>query len=321
MNRIEELARRIRAQQRAGRKVGFTCGVFDLLHRGHVQYLAEARRRCDLLVVAVNTDLSVARLKGTHRPLQPARDRMAVVGALAAVDVVIPQDDDRPERLLRELRPDYYFKGGDYEAGELRSSSVVAEWGGETHVLDVGVDVSSSDLVWRVLATDRLRMEDGVKPDRAPGLLVDRDGTLNEEGGLELLPGAGEALRRLQDAGMRIAIVTNRQSLGLGLVDGTASMQEHGAVLRALGKHGVDVWRIYQCPHVLPEACDCRKPRPGMILRALEELNLAPESSCLVGNTESDLAAGRAAGLAVWSVARQTWRQVADEILQRLRGS
>jgi len=316
---LGQLVRTIRAHQQAGRKVGFTCGVFDLLHRGHVEYLAEARRRCDFLVVAVNTDASVTRLKGLARPIQPARDRVALIAALRAVDAVIPQDDDRPEHLLHTLRPDFYFKGGDYDPAQLRSSSVLGEWGGETEVIDVGVDVSSSDLMARVLAGDRLRMDETVVPDRAPGLLVDRDGTLNEEGGVTLLSGAGEALRRLQDAGMRVAVITNRQSLGLGIVNPVDAIGEHGAVLRALGEHGVDVWRIYQCPHVLPERCDCRKPRPGMILRALDELNLDPRSSCVVGNRDADLEAARAAGLSAWSVARTPWRRVADEILERLQ--
>ncbi|HGY89743.1 MAG TPA: HAD-IIIA family hydrolase [Planctomycetes bacterium] len=318
MTRLAELIRTVRAHQAGGRRIGFTCGVFDLLHRGHVEYLAEARRRCDFLIVAVNTDASVARLKGPGRPLQPVGDRMAMMAALAAVDAVIPQDDDRPEALLRALRPDFYFKGGDYDPGRLRSAAVLDAWGGKTEVIAADSDLSSSELVFRVLAADRLRMEAAKPLGRAPGLLVDRDGTLNEEGRLTLLPGAARALRRLQDAGMRIAIITNRQSLGLGIVNPVDAMREHGTVLRALGEHGVDVWRIYQCPHVLPERCDCRKPRPGMILRALNELNLDPRSSCVVGNRDVDLEAGRAAGLAVWSVAATPWCRVADEILERL---
>jgi D-beta-D-heptose 7-phosphate kinase / D-beta-D-heptose 1-phosphate adenosyltransferase len=112
-----------------------TGGCFDLLHPGHVRTLEAARRLGDRLVVCLNSDASVRRLKGPGRPLVPERDRAAVLGALSCVDAVRIFDEDTPERLLRELRPDVWVKGGDYADAELPEARLMTSWGGRTVVL------------------------------------------------------------------------------------------------------------------------------------------------------------------------------------------
>jgi D-beta-D-heptose 7-phosphate kinase/D-beta-D-heptose 1-phosphate adenosyltransferase len=112
-----------------------TGGCFDLLHPGHVRTLEAARRLGDRLVVCLNSDASVRRLKGPGRPLVPARDRAAVLAALSCVDAVRIFDEDTPERLLGELRPDVWVKGGDYADAELPEARLIRSWGGRTVVL------------------------------------------------------------------------------------------------------------------------------------------------------------------------------------------
>jgi len=107
-----------------------TGGCFDVLHRGHVATLQRARLLGDRLVVLLNSDASVRRLKGEGRPVQPAEDRAAVLRSLACVDEVLVFDDDTPVNTLRRLRPDIFVKGGDYGAVEIPESDVVSEWGG-----------------------------------------------------------------------------------------------------------------------------------------------------------------------------------------------
>jgi D-beta-D-heptose 7-phosphate kinase / D-beta-D-heptose 1-phosphate adenosyltransferase len=114
---------------RGGRVVA-TGGCFDLLHAGHVAALEAARALGDCLVVCLNSDVSVRRLKGSDRPLQPQADRARVLGALECVDAVIVFDEDTPERLLRELRPHVWVKGGDYSGVRLPEAAVLAEWDG-----------------------------------------------------------------------------------------------------------------------------------------------------------------------------------------------
>jgi rfaE bifunctional protein nucleotidyltransferase chain/domain/rfaE bifunctional protein kinase chain/domain len=123
---------RVRA---AGGTVVATGGCFDLLHAGHVALLRAARALGDCLVVCLNSDDSVRRLKGPSRPLVPEADRVRVLEAMECVDAVVVFDDDTPERVLDELRPDVWAKGGDYALSDLPEAEVVARWHGETVVL------------------------------------------------------------------------------------------------------------------------------------------------------------------------------------------
>ena len=138
------------AEHRAeGHRVVFTNGCFDVLHRGHVAYLRQARALGDVLVVALNSDASVARLKGPTRPVNPLVDRAGVIGALAVVDLVTAFDADSPVELLQLVRPDVYAKGGDYTPAMLPETPVVEALGGEVHILDYLADHSTSAIVAR----------------------------------------------------------------------------------------------------------------------------------------------------------------------------
>ena len=106
-NRITKLVRRL---QRAGKRVVFTNGVFDIIHRGHVEYLSKARAAGDVLIVGVNTDKSVRRLKGKQRPYQSQRDRAIILLALRSVDYVVFFGEDRPDKLIEQVRPDVLVK-------------------------------------------------------------------------------------------------------------------------------------------------------------------------------------------------------------------
>jgi D-beta-D-heptose 7-phosphate kinase/D-beta-D-heptose 1-phosphate adenosyltransferase len=125
----------IRTTRARGGTVVATGGCFDLLHAGHVRLLADARRLGDCLIVCVNSDASVARLKGPGRPVVRQKDRCAVLMGLAAVDAVVPFDEDTPERVLGELQPDIWVKGADYAVADLPEAPLLASWGGQAVVL------------------------------------------------------------------------------------------------------------------------------------------------------------------------------------------
>lgn len=140
--------------------VVFTNGVFDLLHRGHVEYLAEARRLGASLVVGVNSDASTRRLgKGEERPINPASDRAAVLAALACVDLVVVFDEDTPAALLDELRPPIYAKGGDYTLERLPEAAQVRQWGGRAVVLGHRPGCSTTALIERLRRTGAPALE------------------------------------------------------------------------------------------------------------------------------------------------------------------
>lgn len=131
---IEDIERKIitaaQWQKPEGRKVVFTNGCFDILHRGHATYLAQARELGDLLVVGLNTDASVQRLKGPSRPVNCEHDRAFLLAALSCVDFVILFDEDTPAELIRQVRPDVLVKGGDYTLDNIVGADFVLQNGG-----------------------------------------------------------------------------------------------------------------------------------------------------------------------------------------------
>lgn len=133
-----------------GEKVVLTNGCFDLLHPGHVQYLEAARALGDWLVVAVNDDASVCRLKGIARPINPLQQRMQVLQGLGAVDWVVSFSEDTPQRLIERVKPDMLVKGGDYKVADVAGAQSVLAAGGEVHILDFVAGYSTSDMVARI---------------------------------------------------------------------------------------------------------------------------------------------------------------------------
>ena len=135
------------------RPLVFTNGVFDLLHRGHVTYLAEARALGASLLVAVNSDASVRRLgKGEDRPINRCEDRMAVLAALACVDWVTWFDDDTPLALILATRPDVLVKGGDWSPERIVGAPQVRGWGGSVHSIPFRFERSTTETLRRIRA-------------------------------------------------------------------------------------------------------------------------------------------------------------------------
>lgn len=133
-----------------GRRVVWTNGCFDLLHVGHVRSLEQARALGDVLVVGVNGDGSVRRLKGDGRPIVPAGERAEIVAALRAVDAVVVFDDDTPAALVALLRPHLFCKGSDYEGRDVPEAEAVRSYGGVVEFLDMVPGLSTSATVSRI---------------------------------------------------------------------------------------------------------------------------------------------------------------------------
>jgi rfaE bifunctional protein nucleotidyltransferase chain/domain len=323
---MEQMDQWVAAQRTANKKLGFTCGSFDLLHAGHVQYLAAARELCDRLMVAVNSDASVSRYKSPLRPVVPQSERMYVVAGLAAVDAVTLMEDDRPLSLLLRWKPDLYIKGGDYAKGALRSSEAVQEYGGKIEVIRSGFETSTSKLLERIELLSAHAKPDNALSQGVQGLvLLDRDGTLirnvpflHDPARVETLPGVIEGLLKLQTAGLRLAIVTNQQGIGLGYYSVQDFIAVNQRLLRELGARGVRISKIYFCPHSLAEQCSCRKPATGMITRAMRDFGTAPEQTFLMGDSDEDMQAGADAGCHTVRVDEDGFEMAVKRILSLL---
>lgn len=141
-------------RDRLSGKVVFTNGVFDLLHPGHVDLLTEARSLGDALIVGLNTDASVKRLKGPERPVRNQEERAYVVAALEAVDMVVLFEDDTPLELVLALKPDVIVKGGDYTVDSMVGASEVQGWGGEAVVVPLTAGQSTTSIIERLGAKE-----------------------------------------------------------------------------------------------------------------------------------------------------------------------
>jgi len=146
----DELVRRLAVERSAGRTIAFANGCFDLLHVGHVRYLESAKREADVLVVAINDDESVRRLKGEGRPILAAADRAELVAALRCVDYVVLFAEQTVGPLLTTLKPDVHCKGTDYTVESVPERDIVVAYGGRTAIVGDPKDHSTRDLLARI---------------------------------------------------------------------------------------------------------------------------------------------------------------------------
>lgn len=133
------------------KNIVFTNGCFDIIHRGHVEYLREAKLLGDILIVGLNSDASVRRIKGESRPYQVEEDRAIILNALEAVDLVVIFDEDTPLKLICELKPDMLVKGGDYDSHSIAGAKEVESWGGSVKIIPFLKGYGTSQLVEKIL--------------------------------------------------------------------------------------------------------------------------------------------------------------------------
>ncbi|MEY5130820.1 MAG: hypothetical protein RL734_887 [Bacteroidota bacterium] len=147
MNEMMHIIDAIKSEQRKGKKIVFTNGCFDILHRGHVTYLNQARDLGDLLIVGINSDESVKRLKGQERPVNMLEDRAYVLSALKSVDYVIPFEEDTPLNLINLIMPDILVKGGDYTIDRIIGAQEVLANGGKVEIIPFVPGKSTSAII------------------------------------------------------------------------------------------------------------------------------------------------------------------------------
>jgi D-beta-D-heptose 7-phosphate kinase/D-beta-D-heptose 1-phosphate adenosyltransferase len=168
---LPALTARLDALRRQGRRIVLTNGCFDILHRGHVTYLSRAKALGDVLVVGVNSDESIHRLKGPGRPINTLDDRLQVLAALSCVDHVVTFAEDTPHNLVRAVRPHVFVKGGDYTRERLPEAALVEQLGGTIHILPFVADRSTTNVIERI----RAATNGSATPSR-PALAASRNG-------------------------------------------------------------------------------------------------------------------------------------------------
>ena len=284
-------------------RIGFTSGVFDLLHAGHVDYLEKARAQCDRLVVALNNDYSVRHNKGPSRPIQAHDLRARVLASLKMVDAVFIFSEYNNNENIRILQPDLYIKAGDYDKSKLSSAPLVEAYGGKVELIPVRHDVSTSGIIEDILSRNCSYAKFPVEKPR-PVIFLDRDGVINEEieylhepDKFKLTKNCLEGLELLSTSGYALVIVTNQAGIGLGYFDHEDFYKINRVFFRHLKNTKIMLDKIYYCPHAFSVQCDCRKPSTGMFERAFVDLNLTKQNSYMIGDRETDIEAGQKFGL------------------------
>ncbi|MFP4016412.1 MAG: D-glycero-beta-D-manno-heptose 1-phosphate adenylyltransferase [Halanaerobiales bacterium] len=148
---VDTLQEIIDEKKKAGKKVVFTNGCFDILHVGHARYLAAARAKGDLLVLGLNSDGSVRKLKGAKRPLVPEEERAELLSYLEMIDYIVIFEETTAKNLISRLEPDIYVKGGDYKVDELPEAAVVQKYGGKIELIPVVEGASTTNIVEKIL--------------------------------------------------------------------------------------------------------------------------------------------------------------------------
>lgn len=147
---MSEFLNMIDKLKREGKRIVFTNGCFDILHAGHVDYLEKAKSLGDFLVVGLNSDESVRRLKGKDRPINPQNQRKRVLEALKPVDMVVIFEEDTPERLIKEIKPDVLVKGGDWKVENIVGADFVLSYGGEVYTIEFVYDTSTTKIIQKI---------------------------------------------------------------------------------------------------------------------------------------------------------------------------
>jgi len=292
---------------REGRVVGYTSGVFDVIHPGHVDYLTKAREQCELLVVGVNSDSSVRSNKGPGRPVCSEQDRAAVVAGLKPVDFVFIFDESNNNENISLLKPDIYFKAGDYSKDKLSSAAIVEGYGGKVVIVPFLAGHSSTDVIEKIerAVVGRASSYFEMAPkEKKPAAFIDRDGTickhvdyLHEPEKFELLLGVIEGLKKLQDAGFRLVIVTNQPGIGIGYFSKEDFYRVTKEMFRQLSAGGILIDKVYFSPYSKADNSPCRKPGTALVERAVKELNLDLGGSVVIGDTTSDIQLAKNLGI------------------------
>lgn len=289
---IISLAKVLKAK---GKKVVVFSGSFELLHAGHVVAIQEAKAQGDILIILLNSDQSITSYKGVNHLLNSQNERIQMLSALEAVDYVVLFDELTPVEILSQIKANTYCNGSDWGLNCIERS-VVEENGGKVYVLKKRV-FSTSGLIDKII-------KNRATPD-VQAVFLDRDGTINlnhpgyvkEIKDFVFATGAVQAFKKLSKTGYKIIVITNQSGIGRKIMTENGLKKIHRWMVQELKKKGARIDGIYYCSHHPDAGCSCRKPMPGLFLRAAKDFNINLSKSWMVGDDKKDILAARRANI------------------------
>ena len=295
--KLEELLPIVIQLKKKGKTIVVQNGSFDLLHVGHIKGFKEAKKQGDVLIILLNSDVSVAKYKGPFRPIITENERAIMVASLEMVDYIVIFDEIHPKNILAQIKPDIYCVGTDWGKNGL-SRKVIEDLGGKIHVLKWKDGISTSRIINKIFNVS--------KKEDVKAVFLDRDGVINEDeknnyvhtsDKFVLLPGVKTALKKLSLTKYKIIIVTNQMGIGIGRYSEEDFIKLNNWMLNKFAEEKIRIDKVYYCPHLINYDCDCRKPNLGMFIKAVKEFGINLSKSWLVGDKVADVTAGREAGI------------------------
>lgn len=290
----EEITDIVKDLKKQGKKIATYNGSFDLLHLGHIRALEEASLQGDVLIVLLNSDKSVKSYKGPTRPIVKEQERAETLSAIESVDYIVIFDEINPKEILNIIKPDIYVSGADWGKNCIERE-VVEKNGGEVYVLGWVDGLSTSGLIERILKVNSIPLVKAV--------LIDRDGTINVNDpeythkieDFKFTEKAIEALQWLTTTDYKIIIHTNQSGIARGYYTEEDFQKLNEWMLGVFKEKNIRIDKIYHCPHHADFTgdCECRKPKPGMFLQAVEDFSISLAKSWVIGDGKGDIIAGR----------------------------
>lgn len=287
-----EISRIIQKFKRQGKKIVTFNGSFDVLHIGHIKSLQEAKRQGDILIVLLNSDKSVKKYKGLNRPINFQKERAKMLSALECVDYITVFNEINPKKILEKIKPDIHCNGSDW-GKDCVEKETVEKNGGKIYILNWSKGFSTTKLVKKILNVYS-------KPE-IRAVFLDRDGTINinqpeylhEMKDFKFAHFVIPALQKLSESDYKIIVLTNQSGIGRGYFKEKDLKKLHQWLVKKLKKKEIRIDRIYYCPHHPEDNCFCRKPKIGMILKAVKDFDISLNKSWVIGDDERDIIMGR----------------------------
>ncbi len=292
----KEIVKIVRAAKKRGKRIVATSGSFDIMHAGHIRTLRRAKNQGDVLIVLMNSDVSVSMYKGPQRPIMPQAMRAEMLAGLECVDYIVFFDDMNPVDILGKIKPDIYCVSGDWGKYCIEKD-IVEKNGGKICVLKYVEGISTTDIIKKILKVYSKPIVKAVFLDRDGTINLNKDGYIHKIKDFEFTPGALSALKKLSKTDYKIIILANQSGIGRGYYKESNTQALHKWLVRELRKNGVRIDKIYYCLHHPDDDCSCRKPKIGMLLEAVKDFGINLNKSWMVGDSEGDIIMGKMANL------------------------
>lgn len=299
MNKIKnqkEVINIVEKLKKKGKKIVIFNGAFDILHLGHIRSLIEAKSQGDILIILLNSDKSIRNYKGSNRPINSQKDRVEILAALGCVDFVTIFNESNYKKILNQIKPDIHCQGKDWDKDCLERK-MVEKNGGKIHILKWNKDLSTTKFIDKIL-------EIYSKPS-LKAVFLDRDGTINlnkpeylyRVKDFRFAPTVISALQKLSKTDYKIIILTNQSGIHRGYYKEEDLKKVHQWMLEEFKKKDIWIDKIYHCSHHPNDNCFCRKPKIGMVKKAVSDFNIDLTKSWMIGDDEKDIIMGRRANL------------------------